>query len=474
MFFQRIKTPGIAHAAYVLGDEGEAAVIDPRRDIDEYLRLAREQDLTIKYVVETHRQEDFVMGSAEIARVTGAKIVNGRHDLFGHGDIRLEDGEDFSFAGLRLRALHTPGHTPESMCYAVFLADVPDRAWAVFTGDTLFIGEAGRTDLPDPKKTGENAGILYDMIHTKLAPLGDQTLIFPAHGSGSVCGGDIAERDDSTLGLERLYNPAFVKSREAFIAAKLKERIPRPPYFSVMERLNARGGIALASEPKTTKLLQPKQLAAEMRQGIVLDARDPEAFAAGHIPGSYSVLADGLPVFGGWLAGPSTQVFLVLSKIEDLEEAVLSLARIGVDGVEGVLAGGFDGWRDAGMPIQRSGAITPRDLEKGLASYRVLDVRDDTEFEAEGHIPGASHLYVGYLEEHLAEIEPPLDKGRPVAVVCSVGHRASVGASILRRAGFTHVDNLLGGMTAWQKLELPREKGNENSVTTPDIEGERK
>lgn len=474
MFFKRIKTPGIAHAAYILGNDGEAAVVDPRRDIDEYLSAAREEDLTIKYVIETHRQEDFVIGSAEIARVTGAKIVNGRHELFGHGDIRLEDGEDFTFAGFRLRALHTPGHTPESMCYAVFIPDTPDKAWGVFTGDTLFIGEAGRTDLPDPKKTGDNAGLLYDMIHEKLSPLGDQALLFPAHGSGSVCGGNIAERDDSTLGLERLYNPAFVKSRDAFISAKVKERIPRPPYFSLMERLNAKGGIPLAKQPKTTKLLQPKQFKTEMAQGIVLDARDPEAFAAGHIPKSYSVWADGLPVFGGWLAGEATQVYLVLSKIDDLEDAVLSLARIGVDGIEGVLAGGFDGWRDAGLPIERSGTIAPHGLEKSLSEYRVLDVRDDAEFENEGHIPGASHLYVGYLEKHLSELEPPLDKTRPVAVVCSVGHRASLAASILRRAGFERVDNLLGGMTAWEKLELPKERGAENTVTTTQIEGVRK
>lgn len=473
MFFQRIKTPGIAHSAYVFGDKGEAMVVDPRRDIDEYLRVAREEGLSIKYVLETHRQEDFVMGSAELARVTGAKIVNGRHALFGHGDLRLEDGEDFSFAGFRLRALHTPGHTPESMSYAIFIPDSPEKAWGVFTGDTLFIGEAGRTDLPDPMKTGENAGLLYDMIHAKLLPLGDQALLFPAHGSGSVCGGNIANRDESTLGLERTYNPVFVKSRVDFIAAKLKERIPRPPYFALMEKLNAKGGIPLARAPKTAKLLRPEQFKTEMPQGIVIDARAPEAFAAGHIPKSYSIWAEGLTAFGGWLADANTQIYLVLSRIEDLEDAVLSLARIGVDGVEGVLAGGFEGWRNAGMPIASSGAMAPRELRDRLEGCRVLDVRDDTEFEDEGHIPGASHLYVGYLEQHLADIKPPLRKDRPVAVVCSVGHRASVGASILQRHGFEHVETVLGGMTAWEKLDLPTAKGAENTVTTPQIEGAR-
>lgn len=474
MFFQRVKTPGIAHAAYVIGDAGEAAVVDPRRDVDEYLRIARENKLTIKYVIETHRQEDFVLGSAELARITGAKIVNGRHELFGHGDIRLADGEDFRFARFRFRALHTPGHTPESMCYAVYLADSPDRAWGVFTGDTLFIGETGRTDLPDRSKTGENAGLLYDAVHAKLLPLGDQTLLYPAHGAGSVCGGNIANRDESTLGLERGYNPVFTRSRAEFIRGKIAERIPRPPYFSVMEKLNLRGGIPVARPAKEIPVLQPKKMASEIGEGIVLDARDPEAFAAGHIPGSYSVWAAGLPVFGGWVAGPSTPVFLVLPRMADLEDAVLSLARIGVDNVAGVLAGGFDRWRDEGMPVARSGAIAPRELEKRGGEVRVLDVREDREFEEEGHIPHASHLYVGYLEKHLRKIQPPLDKTARVVVTCSVGHRASLAASILRRHGFEHVDNLLGGMTAWKKLELPMEKGAERTVTTPDVEGERK
>lgn len=473
MFFARIKTPGIAHCAYVIGDGGEAVVVDPRRDVDEYLRLARENKLTIKYVLETHRQEDFVLGSAEIARITGAKIVNGRHELFGHGDIRLKDGEDFACGKLRFRALHTPGHTPESMSYALFIADSPDRAWGVFTGDTLFIGEAGRTDLPDPKKTGENAGILYDAVHEKLLPLGDQTLLYPAHGSGSVCGGNIAERDESTLGLERGYNPVFTQSRADFVRAKIAERIPRPPYFDVMEKVNLRGGIPLARTFEEVPVLQPKKLASEMGQGVVIDARDPEAFAAGHIPRSYSIWAAGLPVFGGWLAGPSTPVYLVLKEISELEDAVLSLARIGIDNVAGVLAGGFDKWRDEGMPVARSGAVTPSEVQGALGTLRVLDVREDSEFEEEGHIPHASHLYVGYLEKHLRDIEPPLAKSERVAVTCSVGHRASLAVSILRREGFEHVDNLLGGMTAWEKLELPTEKGRDHTVTTPEVEGER-
>jgi hydroxyacylglutathione hydrolase len=473
MFFQKIKTPGIAHVAYLLGDKGEAALVDPRRDIDAYLQLARESDLTIKYVIETHRQEDFVIGSSEIAKVTGAKIVSLDHELFGHSDIRLKDGEELRFAGLTIRALHTPGHTPESTCYAVYLADAPSRAWGVFTGDTLFIGEAGRTDLPNPKKTRENAGALFDSVQAKLLPLGDQTILWPAHGAGSVCGGNIADRDESTLGLERISNPAFTKSREQFMDAKVDERIPHPPYFSLMEKLNLKGGLPLAKEPNAVPVLQPKKFASEMKQGIVLDGRDPEAFAGGHIPGSISLWLEGMAVFGGWVANDRTRVYLVLNEISELETAVIALARLGVDGVEGVLAGGFDAWRDAGQPIAFSGTVAPRALSGARDAYVVLDVRDDFEFEKEGHIPGATHLYVGYLDEHLAKIKARLGERSTIAVTCAVGHRAGLAVSILRRHGFEAVENLLGGMTAWKKLELPMQKGDAGSVTTIDIEGAR-
>ncbi len=473
MFFRRIKTPGIAHNAYLLGDKEEAVVVDPRRDIDEYLQIARDNDLIIKYVVETHRQEDFVIGSKAIAEATGAKIVSLDHRLFGHSDIRLKDGEQLTAGGLVLQALHTPGHTPESTCYAVYLEQIPDRAWGVLTGDTLFIGETGRTDLPDPKKTTEHAGMLFDAIHAKLLPLGDQTLLWPAHGSGSVCGGNIAERDESTLGLERSCNPVFTKNRAEFIAAKLRERIPRPPYFSLMEKVNLDGGIPVATQPDLIPMLPAKKFASEMKQGIVLDGRDPEAFAGGHIPGSYSMWLEGMAVFGGWFANQATPVFLVLGEASQIKDAVLQLARLGVDGVKGVLSGGFDAWRDAGQPIEYSGTIAPRELSDARKDYVVLDVRDDMEFEDEGHIDGARHLYVGYVEEHLGKLQPELGKTAAIAVVCGVGHRAGLATSILRRHGYRNVKNLLGGMTAWEKLELPTKTGGEHSITTPDIEGKR-
>lgn len=473
MFFQRIKTPGIAHVAYMIGHQREVAVIDPRRDIDEYLHVARAHGLTITHVVETHRQEDFVLGTAELARVTGATVVTGFHELFGHGDVCLSDGEEAAIAGLRFKGLHTPGHTPESMCYAVFIPDLSARAWGLFSGDALFIGETGRTDLPDRTQTGANARRLYDALHRKVLPLGDQTLLFPAHASGSVCGGNIANRDESTLGLERLYNPVFTTSRDDFIRAKVRERIPRPPYFSLMEQVNLRGGIPLRRRPHEIPMMQPSAFAAATKEGLIIDTREPEAFAAGHIPGSLSIWASGLAVFGGWVAGSTTTVFLVPADDTQVEAAVLALARIGVDEVAGVLAGGFGTWRNAGLPMAHTGAVTPRQLRGERDSSSVLDVREDSEFEEEGHIPGASHMYVGYINDHVDRLASRLDKKQPLVVTCSVGHRASLAVSLLQRHGFENVSNLLGGMTAWSKLELELAKNSDNDVTTEDVEGRR-
>ena len=477
MLFRKVKTPGIAHVAYVLGDAGEAIVVDPRRDVDEYVSIARSAGLRIAYVLETHRQEDFVMGSSELARRLGAKVVSLDHPLFGHSDVKLRDGEEVQLAGVRLKALHTPGHTPESTCYAVYLG-ASDAAWGVFTGDTLFIGETGRTDLPGHEKTGRNAGVLHDAIHAKLLPLGDHTLVWPAHGAGSVCGADIAAHDESTLGFERTYNPVFRDTRDAFVRRKIEERLPRPPYFRSMEGWNLEGGRPLAKTASDVAVLSAEDFAREMTRGLVIDTREPEGFAAGHVPGSLNVWIGGLPVFGGWLTEAGTRVYLVLERIDDLEVALSSLARIGIDDVEGVLAKGFPSWRNAGMPIERTGTITPRDLRAAQDQYVVLDVRDDHEFE-EGHIPGAYHLYVGHLEQHVRRLERELRAKPSIAVTCSVGRRAGIAVSILARHGFHDVKNLIGGMTAWSALDLPQQHGPggdgaSRSITTPDVEGARR
>jgi hydroxyacylglutathione hydrolase len=460
MFFSRIKTPGIAHVAYVIADGGRAAIVDPRRDVDEYLDVLKANDLTLAYVLETHRQEDFELGSAELRRITGAKIVSGDHPLFAHSDIRLKDGEDLEMAGITFKALHTPGHTPESVSYAVYLQSYPGKAWGVFTGDALFIGDAGRTDLPDPDKTAENASLLFDSIRNKILPLGDQAFLLPAHGAGTVCGGNVANRDHATLGLEKTSNPALMFDRDDFIRHRLGDRIPRPPYFRLMEEVNLEGGRPLALRPRDVPVLQPDDFKNAAGDGIIIDTRLPEAFAGGHVPGSYSIWLNGLAMFGGWVAGRETRVYLIVDSPGALEQATLFLARQGIDRVAGTLAGGFEAWRDAGLPVEQSGTITARELADGRDAYAVLDVREISEFES-GHIEGAAHVYVGHLEDRLADLPREFGKASRIAVTCSVGHRASLAVSILKRHGYEDVRNLLGGMTAWQQLDLPTVQGAE-------------
>ncbi|WP_418316981.1 MBL fold metallo-hydrolase [Piscinibacter sakaiensis] len=456
MFFQRVKTKGLGHNAYLLGcGEGQAVVIDPRRDISEYLQIARDNNLSIACIFETHRQEDFEFGSRALADATGAKIVTGCHPLFGESDVKLADEQEFKVGTTRFVALETPGHTPESMCYAVYPSDTGDKCWGVFTGDTLFVGDTGRTDLSDEDKTAENAGILYDSVHRKLPPLGDQALVLPAHGAGSACGGNISDRDDTTLGIEKKTNKVFTKSRKEFVDAKLEEKLPRPPYFRHMEEVNLHGGRPLQMAPEQLEVLQPRQLQQRMKEGLLIDTRSPEAFAGAHIAGAYNIWLDGMSSFGGWMANHKTRIFLIVEQPEHTQQAVKALARIGIDSVAGVMLKGVEKWREEGLPIDHFATTSAQQCAEWLQAGKVevLDMRDDMEWE-EKHIPGAMHTFVGYLEEQ----PPKLPKDTPIVVHCSVGHRSALACSILKRQGFSRIHNMLGGLTAWENLDLPLEK----------------
>lgn len=456
MFFQRVKTRGLGHNAYVLGcGAGLAVVVDPRRDVDDYVRIARENKLQIAYVLETHRQEDFESGSRSLARFTGARIVAGTHPLSGAADIRLADAEELKVGSTRLVALATPGHTPESMSYAVYPGDTGDTCWAVFSGDTLFVGDTGRTDLSDPALTAEHAGLLYDSVHARLAPLGPQALLLPAHGAGSACGGNISDRDDSTLGIEQLTNPVFTLAREEFAARKAAEHLPRPPYFRHMEQVNLGGGRAVP-DPGHELVLSPGQFNTQCKDGVLIDTREPDAFAGAHIPGAYNIWLNGLPTFGGWVADEHSAVYLVVDQPAKAATALAALARIGIDGVAGILTEGVEAWRNAGLPIDAFATTSARQVARWMAQgpLYILDVRDDMEWK-KSHIPGAHHTYVGFLDQQL----PQVPKDHRIVVHCSVGHRSGLAASILRRHGFTEVFNMLGGLTAWKKLKLPLAEG---------------
>jgi len=455
---RRIETPAISHYAYVIADGGEAVVVDPRRDVEVYLEAARELGSRVRYVVETHRQEDFELGSSRLAELTGAEVVNGTHDCFGRGDHRLDDGDEIGFGGVTLRALHTPGHTPESMSYAVFAPGETTRAWGVLTGDALFYGDTGRTDLPGEDRQSDNAGRLYDAVHDKIAPLGDGAIVLPAHGPGSVCGSGMAPLPYSTIGAERERNVVFNRSRADFVAHKGSERLPRPPYFRRMEEVNLRGGRPLRRPPSAVPVLGVEAFADALADGAALiDTRAPEAFAGGHVPDAYSVWQGGLPVFGGWVADDARAIALVGEDHASLDQSVLHLARIGLDVVVGGLGGGFAAWRDAGRRVRSSGVITPRELAERRDELTVLDVREADEF-ASGHIPGATHVYVGHLQQEPSSLD--LSPSTPVAVTCGVGHRAGVATSILLRHGFECVHNLLGGMKAWGALGYATDEGD--------------
>jgi hydroxyacylglutathione hydrolase len=449
LIFERVRSEGLAHFSYFISSGGGAVVIDPRRDCQVYLDLARRGETRIRHVFETHRNEDYVIGSLELARLTGARIYHGPGLDFRYGE-SLGDGQQFQFGGLRLTAIHTPGHTDESTSYMLADLDSGEEAVMVFTGDTLFVGDVGRIDLYGPEEASRLAGNLYHSIFKRLLPLGDGVIICPAHGAGSVCGGAIGDREESTLGLERVQNPILQRiGKEDFVQFKVKEHHERPPYFRMMEKYNVEGPPLLDSLPRPSPL-SPKEFEREMMLGaMVLDTRAPPAFGVAHIGGSYNIWLKGLASYAGWVLPYEKPVLLVLEDEAHLEEAVRYLIRLGYDRIAGYLRDGIEAWHRNAFPIERLTLLTVRELKERLDSgedLAVLDVRGEDEW-AEGHIEGASHIYMGHLESRLKEV--PTD--RPVAVICTVANRASLGASILRRGGIGDVSVVLGSMSAWQR-----------------------
>lgn len=455
MFFRRLSNDAVAHLSYILGDDGVAVVVDPGRDVDAVLHATATSGLQVAYILETHRQEDFVIGSRELARRTGAKIVCGRHELFGHGDLWLDDDDRLDVGSLSFRALYTPGHTPESTSYAVYVKGAPDVAWGVLSGDTLLAGGTGRVDLAGSGEAAANAAALYASVHERLLPLGDQTIVLPAHGPGSASSGPLPSRELTTIGLERATNPVFLLSRRELVELKIGERLPRPPTFADMEKVNLEGGLGPARTPDSIPLVTPRALRDVLSRVSVLDTRDPTAYAGGHIPGAFNVALAGLGSSACWVANRQTALYLVVDRPADVATACHALSTLGLDRIEGVLRSGFGSWRDEGMPIERSGTITPLELSEALDQYKILDVRDEPEVAATGRVPGAAHVFVGHLVDRVADPDVGLRTDARVAVICGTGEESGLAASILRRRGFLRVYNVLGGMKAWRALGLP-------------------
>jgi hydroxyacylglutathione hydrolase len=453
MIFERIKSEGLAHLSYFVGSEDEAIVIDPRRDCQIYFDLARRKGMKIKYIFETHRNEDYLIGSLELREITGAEIYHGQGVDFKYGNF-VRDGQKFAFGSMKLTALHTPGHTDESMSYVLSDPDTCKEPLMVFTGDALFVGEVGRTDLYGSEEAPRMAANLYDSIFNKILPLGDGVILCPAHGAGSLCGGAISKREYSTLGLERTQNPVLQRTdKKEFIKFKLEEKLEFPPYFKKMEEYNLQGPLLLKGLP-VPELLSPEEFRAEMEKGaLVVDTRMPHSFGGANIRGSYGIWLKGLPFFAGWMLPYGRPILLVLEENEQLETAIRYLIRVGYDSITGFLNGGIVSWYMKALPVDSLNLISVQDLKDKIEKNEeimLLDVRSDEEWD-EGHIDGAKHIYVGYLEENLDKVP----QGCPIVVYCDSSRRSNIAASILKKNGYNEVYNVLGSMTAWKNAGYP-------------------
>ena len=446
MILEKIKTPGLSHLSYLVGSGGQAAVIDPRRDCEIYLEKARAEGLRITHILETHRNEDFVSGSPTLADWTGATVLHGPN---AGADVTFaktaREGDEVEIGQLRIAVLETPGHTDDSLSYVIHDTAYPEGPVGVFTGDALFVGDVGRTDFY-PDRAREVAGLLYDSLQ-KLLMLGDQTILYSAHGAGSVCGSGMAEREFSTIGHERRNNPRLqIASRDDFIEAKLAEVHYQPPYFRLMERLNVEGGSAAprVMRPRNLKLAELDECGADH----LIDVREPGAWCAGHLPGSYCIPVSMIPAFAGWFVREGESAALVASEEGALETAATHLVRIGLDnivgGYTGVVPAAAQG-RDLGqVPMIKTDEVARR-LERNRNGWTLIDVRAADE-RAEAKIDGSTHIYAGHLNEQWQDLDPLAS----YTLMCASGMRATVAASWLASKGFANVDVYLGSMGAWK------------------------
>lgn len=470
MYFEHFYLTCLAHASYMIGSNGVAAVVDPQRDVDIYLNAAEEQNLKIRYIFETHLHADFVSGHKELAARTGAKIYIGAQANATFPHVALHDGFEVCVGQVRVRALETPGHTPEAVCFVITNEEKSSTSessetktgqpWAVLTGDTLFIGDVGRPDLSRTHTPQQLAGLLYDSLHQKLMSLPDALLVYPAHGAGSLCGRAMRAERSSTIGNERLTNYALqIRSREEFIQQLTTNLPARPDYFLEDAEINRSGAVPL-TELAPLEKLSPAEVNALLKQKIyVLDVRRGEEFAAGHVPGSVNIALSGqFASWAGGILGIHSQPVLVGADDAQIQEARMRLARVGIEDLRGYLDGGIAGWQKAGLPMLATPEISVQELHRQLkegsklkcAQIAVLDVRREGELKT-GHIEHAQWRALDMFPHRLPEI----DSGRTIAVHCKSGYRSMIACSLLERAGYRNIVNVTGGFDAWHAAGLP-------------------
>jgi len=461
MYFKQFYLGCLAHASYLIGSGGAGAVVDPQRDVDQYLEEAKAQGLEIKYVIETHLHADFVSGHRELAGRTGAEIVFSEkaRATFPHRTVR--EGDELTIGKVGLRILETPGHTPESICILVTDTEVSQQPQKVLTGDTLFIGDVGRPDLAGglgytPEMM---AGMMYDSLHEKLLRLDDAVEVYPAHGAGSMCGRNMSQETSSTIGEQKKLNYALTPmTKDAFINMMTVDLPPAPDYFSKDAEINRTGAATLA-EIARPAALSPFEVEALAKAGhVVLDVRSAADFGAGHVPGSVNIgLGGQFAIWSGSLLSMTTPIVIVAESEEKVDEAVLRLARVGIETVKGYLGGGVETWREAGLELEQVPQVSVDELRTLIDDEQVaqiLDVRRPPEFEG-GHVPRAIHAPLSELRERISQL--PFDPAKPTAVICAGGYRSSAASSLLQQQGFTNLFNVAGGTAAWIKAGHPVE-----------------
>jgi hydroxyacylglutathione hydrolase len=454
MYFKQFYLGCLAHASYLIGGEKEAVVVDPQRDVDQYIEEAARQNLKIKHIIETHLHADFVSGHRELAAKTGAKIYFGWKAKAKFDHVAVHDGDRINIGSVELQFLETPGHTPESISVLVFEANQTEPV-IVLTGDTMFIGDVGRPDLLGAVMSAQElAGMLYDSLHEKLMRLPDSVQVYPAHGAGSMCGRNISSETSSTIGQQRKFNYALQPmSRDQFIDMMTTDLPDAPAYFSQDAQLNREGPVSLNELP------EPKPLSVEEFQKltnegvILLDTRSADQFGTSHIQGSLNIgLGGQFATWTGTLIPLKTPIALIAEDEAHVRETQVRLARVGHENVVGYLNGGILAWHQAHLPLVSTEQITVDELDRRIKegiARQVLDVRRPGEYKS-GHIRDVMHLPLNRLREQSEK----LDRSQPISVICAGGYRSSAAASILEQQGFQHVINVVGGMNAWAKSNL--------------------
>ena len=454
MRIEQFVIEGLGHLSTLIADEdaGVATVVDPRRDIDVYLRAARERDLRITDVIETHLHNDYVSGGRELAALTGATHRIGAGAELRHEHQPVRHGDAFATGSLRFTALDSPGHTPEHVSYAVADTSRADEPLLLLTGGSLLVGAVGRTDLLGEANAVPYAHALHRSLHQVLLPHEDFVAVYPTHGAGSLCSTGIASTPSSTIGFERRHNRLLEPMDvDAFARALLAGQPAFPHYFARMRPMNQAGPGLIGSAIAPSRPLGLEEVRTAMDAGaIVIDARPPTSWTAAHVPGSFSIPAG--TSFGtwlGWVVDHDRPAVLILDRTEDADDLIRQALRIGHESILGHLRGGFRTWIEAGLPIESAGRLTVDDLAESIGTGDdapfVLDVRQASEFD-DGHVPGARHIAAGNLPEELAH----LPRDRPIAVMCASGYRSSVAASLLNAAGFERISWVADGVPAWR------------------------